>query len=115
MADPSGLRHRRPAHRAGDLDDHETSGEPRPVLSPEWPTDAVTVVALFVVQSLAISSYGLDLPPAILGLVCTTVAVNLTEDRATARSRISAGNDATIAEVNPPTPDRRVGPPVPPR
>lgn len=90
---------------------------PRPILSPRWPSDAVTVtaVALFVVQSLAISSYGLDLPLAILGLVCTTIAVNLTEDSATARSRISDGNDATIAEVNPPIPERRAGPPVPPR
>lgn len=88
---------------------------PRPVLSPRWPTDTVTVtaVALFVVQSLAISSYGLDLPLAILGLVSTTIAVNLTEDSASARSRISDGNDATIAEVNPPTPDRRAVPPVP--
>ncbi|UZD63133.1 hypothetical protein [Brevibacterium sp. JSBI002] len=75
----------------------------------------VVAVALFVVQSLAISSYGLDLPMAILGLVCTTIAVNLAEDSATARSRISDGNEATIAEGNPPTPDRRAGPRVPPR
>ncbi|AZU00116.1 hypothetical protein [Brevibacterium linens] len=90
---------------------------PRPVLSPRWPTDTVTVtaVALFVVQSLAISSYGLNLPMAILGLVCTTIAVNLAEDSATARSRISVGNDATIAEGKPPTPDWRAGPPAPPR
>ncbi|GAA1508614.1 M20/M25/M40 family metallo-hydrolase [Brevibacterium permense] len=34
---------------------------------------------------------------------------------ADARPRISDGNDSTIAEVNPPTPDRRADPPVPPR
>jgi hypothetical protein len=53
---------------------------PKPILSPRWPSDTITViaVAVFVFQSLAISSYGLDLPLAILGLVCTTLAVVLT-------------------------------------
>ena len=44
---------------------------PPPILSPRWPSDAVTVtaVALFVVQSLAISSYGLGLPLAVLAAI----------------------------------------------
>ena len=76
---------------------------PPPILSPRWPSDAVTViaVALFVVQSLAISSYGLDLPLAVLGLVCTTIAVNLTEGKSTVRA---PGNPSSTTKTMPPSP-----------
>lgn len=56
---------------------------PKPVLTPRWPTPGVTVAALvlFIGQSLAIASYGLDLPLAVLALCCTGAAVVLTGDR----------------------------------
>ncbi|WP_166970554.1 acyltransferase family protein [Brevibacterium atlanticum] len=76
---------------------------PQPILSPRWPSAAVTTiaVAVFIVQSLAISSYGLDLPLAILGLACTAAAVILTGG-----SHADDGSSATAspAEEVPPPP-----------
>ena len=121
VAEPSDLRHRRPARRVGDFDGHEAVGEPTSGPSPRRPSDAVTVtaVALLVVQSLAISSYGLDLPLAVLGLACTALAVVLTGGQLLCpparQDRITGGRDATIAEVGPPIPDRWAGRSVPPR
>ncbi|UVI37154.1 acyltransferase family protein [Brevibacterium spongiae] len=62
---------------------------PPPVLSPRLPSAAATfaAVCVFIVQSLAISTYGLDLPLAVLGLVCTAVAVWLTGPSATTSRR----------------------------
>lgn len=76
---------------------------PPPILSPRWPSDAVTVtaVALFVVQSLAISSYGLGLPLAVLGLACTALAVVLTGGSSSARRPDRIGSRA---EEMPPSP-----------
>lgn len=76
---------------------------PPPVLSPRWPSTAVTTfaIALFVFQSLAISSYGLDLPLRVIGLVCTAAAVILTSGRSTARVPLSP---ASAAEELPPSP-----------
>lgn len=53
---------------------------PKPVLTPRWPQGWVTVTAvvLFVFQSLAISTYGLDLTLAIVALCATAAAVVLT-------------------------------------
>ena len=101
VAEPSDLRRRRPARRVGVLDGHETLAEP--VLSPGWPSDAVTViaVAVFVFQSLAISSYGLDLPLAVLGLVCTAIAVVRTGGSSNVRA---PDVPSSTAEAMPPSP-----------
>ena len=87
----------------GDFDGHEAVGEPTSGPSPRRPSDAVTVtaVALFVVQSLAISSYGLGLPLAVLGLACTALAVVLIEGKSTVRA---PGNPASATEEMPPSP-----------
>lgn len=76
---------------------------PQPILSPRWPSDAVTViaVALFVFQSLAISSYGLDLPLAVLGLVCTAIAVVRTGGSSNVRA---PDVPSSTAEAMPPSP-----------
>ena len=76
---------------------------PPPILSPRWPSDAVTVtaVALFVVQSLAISSYGLGLPLAVLGLACTALAVVLIEGKSTVRA---PSVDESTMKPMPPSP-----------
>ena len=76
---------------------------PQPILSPRWSSDAVTViaVALFVFQSLAISSYGLDLPLAVLGLVCTAIAVVLTGGSSNVRA---PDVPSSTAEAMPPSP-----------
>ena len=103
VAEPSDLRHRRPARRVGDFDGHEAVGDPTSGPSPRRPSDAVTVtaVALFVVQSLAISSYGLDLPLAVLGLACTALAVVLIEGKSTVRA---PSVDESTMKPMPPSP-----------
>ena len=57
---------------------------PKPVLAPRWPAASATVLAmvLFIGQSLLISTYGLDLPLAVIALCATVAAVVLTSGSA---------------------------------
>ena len=59
---------------------------PKPVLAPRWPATSATVLALvlFIGQSLLISTYGLDLPLAVIALCATVAAVVLTSGSASA-------------------------------
>ncbi|MGO2862984.1 MAG: acyltransferase family protein [Brevibacterium sp.] len=59
---------------------------PKPVLAPRWPAASATVLALvlFIGQSLLISTYGLDLPLAVIALCATVAAVVLTSGSASA-------------------------------
>lgn len=56
---------------------------PKPILEPRWPSASTTATAvgLFIVESLAISAYGLDLNLAVIALRCTGAAVVLTSGR----------------------------------